>query len=142
MKQTAIIIKTQSMTNGVKNMKVFKFDPKTGKRGEHITDIPRPDGIGFDYDRTDVVVPSRYQNKDGDFVEWRVAHIAQDRKLQEIDLGEEWVCFCTGYTTDLSDSQFAFVTGHARPADCTPDFTKDWEWVIYPPTSIRKTETA
>jgi hypothetical protein len=127
---------------GENDMKVFKFNPKTGKRGEQICEIKRPDGMSFDYDRTDVVVPSRYQNRDGDFVEWRVAYMIQDRQCQEIDLGDEWVCFCTGYTTGLSDSQFARLTGQARPADCTPDFSKEWEWVIYPPTSLRKQKAA
>lgn len=123
-------------------MKVFKFNPETGKRGEQITEIKRPDGISFDYDRADVVVPSRHQNKDGDFVEWLVAYRITDCNFQEIDLGDEWVCFCTGYRTELSDSQFAAVTGYGRPADCKRDSSKEWEWVILPPTSIRNAETA
>ena len=123
-------------------MKVIKFNPKTGKSGEQNCEIKRPDGMSFDYDRTDVVVPSRYQNRDGDLVEWRVAYKIQDRQFQEIDLGDEWVCFCTGYTTGLSDSQFARLTGHARPANCKRDSSKEWEWIILPPISIRKAEAA
>ena len=123
-------------------MKVFKFNPETGKRGEQITEIKRPESMSYDYDRTDVVVPSRRETKDGDFVEWRVVDLARDRNGQDIDLGDDWVCFCTGFRTDLSDSQFAAVTGYGRPADCTPSFSKDWEWIILPPTSIRKAEAA
>lgn len=70
-------------------MKVFKFDPATGKKGEQIADIPRPDAIS-NRNAIDCVLP-----KNTDSITWSTCTKIENRKGDEITFSEP-VCFCHG----------------------------------------------
>jgi hypothetical protein len=69
-------------------MKVFKFDPATGKRGELVADIPRPCATGGA--AAGVVLPSNT-----DTINWWAIKSAEDRQGNPISFPFP-VCFCTG----------------------------------------------
>jgi hypothetical protein len=114
-------------------MKVFAFDPKTGRRGEHLRDVKRTcwTGSGYDYDHSrglvesiDFVMPQQrpgvnhtvhmdaggQADINGKFVEWSY-------------LCDEWITFCSG------------KIGKRLP---NGEIDGDWEWVILPPKSLIK----
>jgi hypothetical protein len=87
-------------------MKVFKFDPATGKRGEQISEVPR----FFAYSNmggASCVLPKH--SKD---TTWSVATKVEDRQGNEVTFAEP-VCFCMGQMTCGSDT--------------------NWEWIAYLP---------
>jgi hypothetical protein len=99
----SIIMKTQSMTNGVKNMKVFKFDPQTGKRGELVDEIRLPSCYGQSIEfaqskgvqtHLSCTMPKSY----GD-TRWE-SHIYMGRDDDEGNFVPQqydfWVCCCSG----------------------------------------------
>jgi hypothetical protein len=87
-------------------MKVFKFDPATGKRGEQILEVPR-----FHYyanmERASCALP-----KNTNDTTWRVVTKVEDRQGNEVKFTEP-VCFCTGQMTCGTDTS--------------------WEWIAYLP---------
>ena len=69
-------------------MKVFKFDPATGKRGELVADIPRPCATGAA--AQGVTLPANTHNSS-----WWAITKAEDRQGNPIVFPFP-VCFCTG----------------------------------------------
>lgn len=109
-------------------MKVFKFDPTTGKRGELICERKRISWTaeGLDYmvregyaEPLDVVIPApRHDAK-------HVVHIDAGIDVKGINGpephsyvdDEHWLCFCMGDFGSMEDGAFRH----------------DWHWVILPP---------
>jgi hypothetical protein len=101
------------------NMKLFKFDPKTGFRGDLIDHVKRASWTDAYWREYDGAKPIGF----GRGAEARVHHDAG------IGFGDdevsyrhptEWVCFCLGcWRVGVHD-------------DGTPD--EHWEWIILPPT--------
>jgi hypothetical protein len=127
-------METQSMTNGVKNMKVFKFDPKTGKRGEQIDTIARPSTFGqsVEFAQSQGVQThlSFVKPSNTDSQVWS-SHIYMGREdaTGELVVSEydTWVCCCSGECNGQPTS-----TGTA------------WVWHIIPPYAslTKNTEAA
>lgn len=115
------------------DMKVFAFDPKTGRRGEHLRDVKRTCWTREWYDHAksngyvepiDFVMPQQRPGVnhavhldagsqaviDGKFVDWSY-------------LCDEWITFCSG------------KIGKRLP---NGEIEGDWEWVILPPKSLIK----
>lgn len=114
-------------------MKVFRFDPKTGQRGEQINTVKRTcwTSTGYEYmvsrgfiEPIDFVMPAERDGVnhtvhldagsqaviDGKFVDWSY-------------LCDEWITFCSG------------KIGIRKP---NGEIDGDWEWVILPPKSLIK----
>lgn len=87
-------------------MKIFKFDPTTGKRGEQISDIQR----FFSY--SNMAGASCVLPKNAKDTNWQVATKVEDRQGNEVKFTEP-VCFCMGQMTCGSDTS--------------------WEWIAYLP---------
>lgn len=87
-------------------MKVFKFDPATGKRGEQISDIQRFFAYSNMGGATCALPKSAADST------WTIATKVEDRQGNEVKFNEP-VCFCMGQMT------------------CGTDTT--WEWVAYLP---------
>lgn len=104
-------------------MKVFEFNPTTGKRGEQIDNIKRASWTGCSLshaistgymlaiDSVDVTLPKRSGQS------W-TAHVdagASDAQGEHVSyLRDDWICFCLG----------EFRTGPESGV---------WEWVVLPP---------
>jgi len=69
-------------------MKVFRFDPATGKRGELVADIARPCATGAA--AQGVKLPASTNT-----TQWWAINSAEDRRGQPITFPFP-VCFCTG----------------------------------------------
>lgn len=102
-------------------MKVFKFDPATGRRGEKIADWKRASWTDSRWNEYDGHAPVGF----GRGSEVTVHHNAgiglgdDERSYRHPD---EWICFCLGcWRVGVHD-------------DGTPD--EHWEWIVLPPTRI------
>lgn len=114
-------------------MKVFAFDPSTGRRGEHLRDAKRCLWTGQSYDYAlsrglvepiEVVMPQRRPG---------VKHTLHvDAGSQGVFEGQfkdwsyqcdEWITFCCG------------KIGKRLPSG---EIEGDWEWVILPPRGLIK----
>ena len=115
-------------------MKVFKFNPKTGERGEQIDEVKMRGWTwqGVDYQvEKGFIEPIEYVKPEGRDNENWTAHVDagitvfEDGESKDVSyLRDEWICFCTGeYRTGM---------GQYREKHGT------WEWVILPPKSAIK----
>jgi hypothetical protein len=104
-------------------MKVFKFDPKTGKRGEQIWTKQRIQWTGQSVryqaehgiiEPIECVIPSVYGQ------EWNLYVDAGglDHDYSDVSyLCEEWICFCIGEMRCGEEPAY-------------------WDWTILPPKSL------
>ena len=108
-------------------MKVFLFDPNTGRRGKQIDDVKMIDWAGKSYDYcvdNGMVEPILW------FVEptWRsnscqvtihldagIGHAGHEKSYRRED---DWVCFCMGEWTCGTDTS--------------------WQWIVLPPSNLIK----
>jgi len=87
-------------------MKVFEFDPTTGKRGQLICEMPRFHGYS-NMKGAKCALP-----KHGSDTQWSIATRVEDRNSREVTFDRP-VCFCLGQFTAGTDTT--------------------WEWVAYLP---------
>lgn len=108
-------------------MKIFKYNPVTGKRGEQI----KTDGV---ISWTDQSVDYQVSKKFIEPIEFNVPNIHGQEWTAHVDAGrgddsyqtDEWICFCQG------QGQW----------NCGEDAAV-WVWIVLPPASaIKKVETA
>ncbi len=78
-------------------MKVFEFDPSTGKRGAQIDDVQRPEFLR-NPEMAQCVLPKGQRDTD-----WFVATEAFDRNNKRV-VFDRPVCFCLGQFTAGSDT--------------------------------------
>lgn len=114
-------------------MKVFAFDPKTGRRGEHLRDVKRTGwtGCGYEYslnrglvEPLDVVMPQQRPGVSHTLHLDAGAQAVIEGKLESWSyLCDEWITFCSG------------KIGKRLP---NGEIEGDWEWVILPPKSLVK----
>ena len=120
-------------------MKIFKFNPKTGTRGEQIDDVKRAGWTwqSVDYqvkngmiEPIDCVIPEVSHEKWTLHVDAGATHFNKDeeRLVDESYLRDEWICFCLG--------EYRAGQGQYREKHGT------WEWVILPPKSAIKEVSA
>lgn len=83
-------------------MKVFAFNPVTGRKGALIGDIARPDHVSNRQGAQCQKPPSR------DDEDWMVATVATDRNNKRVAF-EHPVCFCLGKFTAGTDSAWQWV---------------------------------
>ena len=87
-------------------MKVFKFNPATGERGEQISEVQRFSAYS-NMDRATCVLPKNTHD-----TTWTVVTKVEDRRGNEFKFDEP-VCFCMGQMTCGTDT--------------------NWEWLAYIP---------
>jgi hypothetical protein len=87
-------------------MKVFKFNPTTGKRGDLISEVARFCAYS-NMEGASCVLP-----KNTNDTTWNVASKVEDRQGNEVKFTEP-VCFCLGQMTCGTDTS--------------------WEWIAYIP---------
>ena len=87
-------------------MKVFKFNPATGERGEQIFEVQRFSAYS-NMDRATCVLPKNTHD-----TTWTVVSKVEDRRGNEVKFDEP-VCFCMGQMTCGTDT--------------------NWEWLAYIP---------
>ena len=95
-------------------MKIYKFDPATGKRGEHIDTRELLEWTDARA-RIDCVLPNTPGEK------WSVHQGAGATGPDHKDLSyqtDEWICFCWGPLVRGEE----FVAGE-----------EIWEWIVLPP---------
>ena len=78
-------------------MKVFEFDPSTGKRGDQIADIQRPDFLR-NTGMAKCALPRAARD-----TQWAVATEAFGRNNERIEFDRP-VCFCLGQWTAGTDT--------------------------------------
>jgi hypothetical protein len=83
-------------------MKVFKFDPTTGKRGEQIAEMQVPTLLQ-NLDQASCVLPTAKSSKPGHEATWEVCTKLFDREMRPITFPEP-VCFCIGKLTAGTDT--------------------------------------
>lgn len=88
-------------------MKVFEFDPTTGKKGKQIDDIPVPQGF-LNRERVECVLPKWYD------AEWMVATSATDRNNKPVTFDRP-VCFCLGKFRCGMDEHWEWVALLPKP---------------------------
>ena len=101
-------------------MKIFKFNPITGQRGELIGNKKRAgyasEGIGFAMKHGLEAIEVKLPNKSNE--EW-IAHVDAGMASADVSkdvsyLTDEWICFCTGQYTH----------------------NKVWNWIVLPPKHL------
>lgn len=110
-------------------MKVFEFNPETGRRGEQIGNSKRINwtGCGIDYLANNGYVEKINYRKPSDTAteEWTCHEdagktIVGKNGLEDVSyLSDKWICFCSG----------KYEVGHGKEV---------WEWVILPPKDLIK----
>lgn len=104
-------------------MKVFKFDPATGRRGEQIADWRRASWTDARWNEYDGHAPVGF-GRDAEVTVHHNAGITDATGANDISYRRptEWICFCLGcWRVGVHD-------------DGTPD--EHWEWIVLPPTRI------
>ena len=107
-------------------MKIFKFNPETGKRGEQIGNARRASWTGqsvrYQVEQNMIEPIEAVIPKSGYSQEW-VLHVdagITDKDMNDVSyLGDEWICFCLG----------EFRVGQG--GGC-------WSWVVLPPKDLIK----
>ncbi len=100
-------------------MKIFKFDPETGRRGAHVADWKRASWTAARWNAYDGHEPVGF-GRDAEVTVHHDAGITSRDGSEDISYRtrEYWICFCLG----------CWRVGHDENGP-----VEHWEWIVLPP---------